>query len=61
MEPEELKREGMEELKRSTKRLSGMTDMFTVLIVEMASQVYTKGKAYHIVHFKYSMSIIPQK
>lgn len=51
----------MEELKRSTKKLSGMTDMFTVLIVEMASWVYTNGKAYHIVYFKYSVSIIPQK
>lgn len=47
MELEELKREGMEELKRSTKKLSGMIDMFTVLIVEMASWVYTNGKAYH--------------
>ena len=61
MELEELKREGMEELKRSTKKLSRMMDIFTVLIVEMASWVYTNGKAYHIVYFKYSVSIIPQK
>ena len=52
-------REGSEGgITKDQKRLLGLQNMFIILFVVKASQVYTHVKTYQVVHFKYVQFIV---
>ena len=53
-----VKGDEREGLQRSRRKLSGVMEVFAILIIVIVSRVYTYVKTYQITHFKYVQLIV---